>query len=195
MSKIVRPLLALLALMFFVGCASTIPHVIVPDYGKRGIALIAVMPVKNVSSDPKSSEMLRDKLVEELYFKGYPNIPLKMIDEKLAGVYGESGEPPSPQLVGEMLKVDAVLYPTLNESRMGRGMIYASTVADAEFQLRSAKTGEVLWQVRYRAVYRHYDVTRRRLELKASRIYEQAIREVVTRALETLPDGPDALGS
>ena len=28
------------------------------------------MPVNNSSADPKSAEMLRTKLVEELYFKG-----------------------------------------------------------------------------------------------------------------------------
>ncbi len=67
------------------GCAAKIPHVIMPDYAKRGTRLIAVMPVRNSTSDPKSAEMLRAKLVEELYFKGYPRIPLKVIDEKMAG--------------------------------------------------------------------------------------------------------------
>jgi hypothetical protein len=153
------------------------------------------MPVGNISSDPKSSEMLRGKLVEELYFKGYPKIPLKVIDEKLSGVFAASGEKLSPQSVGEILKVDAVLYPTLNESRMGRGILYATTAVDAEFELRSAKTGESLWHVRYRTVRRNYGFSHKSLELKASQVYEQAIQEVVNRALGTLPDGPDAIGS
>ena len=196
MVKIFRPLLLLLVLIFIAGCAAKIPHAIVPDFGKRGTRLIAVMPVKNISSDPKSAGMLRAKLVEELYFKGYPRIPLRVIDEKIAGVsFVGSVDRVSPQLVGEMLKVDAALYATLNESRMGSGIIYASTVAEAGFELRSTKTGEILWRVRHREVYRNYGFSRKDLELKSSQVYEQAIQDVLNRALETLPDGPDAGGS
>lgn len=196
MVKIFRLLLLLLALPVLIGCAAKIPHVIISDFDKRGTKLIAVMPIRNSTSDPKSAEMLRAKLVEELYFKGYPRIPLRVIDEKMAGMtLVGPGEKVSPQRMGEMLKVDAVLYPTLNEGRMGSSVIYASTVAEAEFELISAKTGESLWRVRHRAVYRNYGFTRKQLELKSSRVYEPAIQEVVTRALETLPDRQDAGGS
>ena len=195
MVKTLRPLWLLLVLIFIAGCAAKIPHAIVSDFGKRGTRLIAVMPVKNISSDAKSGVMLRAKLVEELYFKGYPRVPLRLIDEKLAGVSAGSEVEVSPQVVGEVLKVDAALYPTLNESRMGSGILYASTVAEAEFELRSTKTGEILWRVRHQEVYRNYGFSRKNLELKSSQVYEQAIDDVVNRALETLPDGPDASGS
>jgi len=194
-AKIFRFILLGAAFSVLVGCATKIPHMIVSDFDKKGARLIAVMPIKNGASDPKSAEMLRAKLVEELYFKGYPRIPLRVIDEKVAGVSSGSGKRVSPQQVGEILKVDAVLYPTLNEGRMGSSAIYASTVAEAEFELFSAKTGERLWHVRHRAVYRNYGFTRKHLELKSSQVYELAIQEVVNRALETLPDGPDAGGS
>jgi len=195
MVKTLRPLWLLLVLIFIAGCAAKIPHAIVSDFGKRGTRLIAVMPVKNISSDAKSGVMLRAKLVEELYFKGYPRVPLRLIDEKLAGVSAGSEVEVSPQVVGEILKVDAALYPTLNESRMGSGILYASTVAEAGFELRSTKTGEILWRVRHQEVYRNYGFSRKNLELKSSQVYEQAIDDVVNRALETLPDGPDASGS
>ena len=155
------------------------------------------MPVKNSdSSDPTSAEMLRVKLVEELYFKGYPRIPVRVIDEQIARApFAGGGEKVSPQRVGEMLKVDAVLYPVLHESRMGSSILFAATVAEAEFELFSTKTGESLWRVRHRVVYRHYGFTRKQLELKSSLTYEPSIQEVITRALETLPDGPAAGGS
>jgi hypothetical protein len=196
MSHIFRMLLLLLVLPALISCAATIPHMIISDFDKKETRLIVVMPIKYGSSDPKLAELLRAKLVEELYFKGYPRIPLRVIDEKIAEVsFVGSVDKVSPQLVGEMLKVDAVLYPTLNESRMGSSIISASTVAEAEFELFSAKTGESLWRVRHRVVYRNYGFTRKHLELKSSRIYEPAIQEVVTRVLETLPDGPYAGGS
>ena len=153
------------------------------------------MPVKIISSDEKSGAMLRAKLVEELYFKGYPRIPFRSIDEKLAGVFAGGKVEVSPQVVGEILKVDALLYPTLNKSRMGSSVLYASTVVAAEFELRSTKTGEILWRVRHQEVYRNYALSRRNMELKSSKVYEQAIEAVVNRALETLPDSPDTSGN
>ena len=195
MVRTVRLLLLFLVAHFLAGCASKIPHLIVSDYDKRGTRLIAVMPVGSGPPDQKSAEMLRTKLVEELYFKGYPKIPLKAIDEKLAIMSPGGGEKPDPKAVGELLKVDALLYPTLKESRMGSGIIYATTAVEAEFELLNAKTGERLWRVQYRVIYRNYGFSRRQVELKSSQVYEPALQEVVNRALETLPDGPDAIGS
>ena len=184
-----------LVALFLAGCASKIPHLIVSDYDKRGTRLVAVMPVGSGAPDQKSAEMLRTKLLEELYFKGYPKIPLSLIDEKLATISPGKGKTLDPRAVGETLKVDALLYPTLKESVMGSGVMYAATAVEAEFELLSAKTGERLWHVQYRVIYRNYGFSRRQVELKSSQVYESALQEVVNRALETLPDGPDAIGS
>jgi len=195
MVRTARPLRLFLGVLFLAGCAAKIPHVIVPDYDKQGTRLIAVMPVGSSLTDQKSAEMLRTKLVEELYFKGYPKIPLNVIDEKLATMSPGSGEKLDPKAVGEMLKVDALLYSRLKESGMGSGIIYAATTVDAEFELLSVKTGKRLWRVQHRVIYRNYGFSRRQVELKSSQVYEPALQEVVNRALETLPDGPDAIGS
>jgi hypothetical protein len=195
MVKISRPLSLLFVLMTITGCSAKIPHALVPDFGEKGTRLIAVMPVKNVSSDAKSGVMLRAKLVEELYFKGYRRIPLRLIDEKLVGVSAGSEVEVAPQVVGEILKVDAALYTTLHEGRRGSGALYASTVAGAEFELRSTKTGEILWRVRHREVYRNYGFSSDNMELKSSKVYEKVIGDCVNRALETLPDSPDISGN
>jgi hypothetical protein len=191
--NIFRPLSVWVALIFLAGCAAKIPHTIVPDYAKRGTSLIAVMPASNAEADPKSAGMLRAKLAEELYFKGYPKLPLKAVDEALAGMPTGAGGKVSPQSIGERLKVDAVLYTTVYESRTSRRIIYAPTTVDAQFELLSTKTGESLWRVRYRITKRNYGFTQKQLELKSSLVYEEAIHEVVNRALETLPDGPDGI--
>lgn len=195
MAKTLRPLVLLLVLIFVAGCAAKIPHAIVTDFGKRGTRLIAVMPVKNISSDVQSGLMLRAKLVEELYFKGYARVPVRSIDEKLAGISAGSQMEVSAQIVGEILKVDAALYPTLSESRMGSGILYASTVVEAGFELRSTKTGEILWSARHQETYHNFGISRKNLELQSSQVFEKAIEDVINRALETLPDGTDASGS
>lgn len=188
-----RPFWILVAFIFLAGCAAKVPHKIVPDYSKRGTKLVAIMPVSGGSTDPKSVGMLRTKLAEELYFKGYPRIPFQMVDEALTGIpAGADGKIP-PLSVGERLKVDAVLYATIHESGMRRLIFYAPTTVDLEFELRSTKTGESLWRVRSRTTKRNYGFTKTQLELKSSQIYEVTIYEVVNRALETLPDGPDGI--
>jgi len=184
-----------LIVFFLAGCGAKIPHVIVPDYDKRATRLIAVMPVGDTVTDQKSAEMLRTILVEELYFKGYPKIPLTVVDEKLATMSAGRSKKVDPKAVGKMLKVDAVLYSTLKESVMGSGILTAATAVEAEFELLSAITGESLWHAQYRVTYRSYGFSRKQLELKSSQIYESALQDVVKRALETLPDGPDAIGS
>jgi hypothetical protein len=196
MSKSFRLVLLLMGLIFLAGCAGKIPHMLVPDYGKKGTRLVAVLPVRNLGSDAGTASLLRVKLIEELYFKGYPKIPPQWIDERLATVPAVGGEGAlSPQLLGEMLKVDAVLYATLKEGLTPVTLIYSPVAVDAEFELKSARTGESLWRVRYRAVHRNYGFSRKSLELKSSQVYEAAIQELLNRAMETLPDGPDALGS
>ena len=194
MSKSFRLVLLLMGVIFLAGCAGKIPHVLVPDYSKKGTRLVAVLPVRNLESDAGTAAMLRVKLIEELYFKGYPKIPPQWIDERLATVPTLGGTP-SPQLLGEVLNVDAVLYTTLKEGLKPVTLIYSPVAVDAEFELKSARTGESLWRVCYRAVHRNYGFSRRSLELKSSQAYEPVIQEILTRALETLPDGPDAIGS
>ena len=193
-SKRFRLILFFLGLIFLAGCAGKAPHLLVPDYGKQGTRLVAVLPVRNMEFDAGTASVLRAKLIEELYFKGYPKIPPKWIDERLAAVPVDGGNL-SPQLLGKMLNVDAVLYTTLKEGRTSVTLLYSPVAVDAEFELKSARTGESLWRVHYRAVHRNYGFSRKSLELKSCQVYEPAIQEVLNRALETLPDGPDAIGS
>jgi hypothetical protein len=189
-----RFVLCIMVFIFLAGCAGKIPHMLAPDYGKKGTRLVAVLPVRNMDSDNGTASVMREKLIEELYFKGYPKIPPKWIDERLAAVPGGGGEL-SPQAVGKMLNVDAVLYTTLKEGRTSVTLISSSSAVDAEFELKSASTGESLWRVHYRMAHRNYGFSRKSLELKSCQVYEAAIQEVLNRALETLPDGPDAIGS
>jgi hypothetical protein len=196
MSKSIRLVLLLTGLIFLAGCAGKIPHKLIADYGKKGTRLVAVLPVRNLESDAGTASVLRVKLIEELYFKGYPKISPQLIDERLATVSAGKGDGDlSPQLLGEMLNVDAVLYTTLKKGLTPVTLLYSPVAVDAEFELKSARTGESLWRVRYRAVHRNYGFSRKSLELKSSQVYEPVIQELLTRALETLPDGPDAIGS
>jgi hypothetical protein len=176
----------IMALMLLLGCAAKIPHMIVPEYNKRGTRLIAVMPVINKSSDEKAAAMLREKVLEALFQKGYPKIPLQVIDDKIPA----NGNPDLNK-VRDLLNVDAVMLITLEECTRSVTLLFAKTYVAASFVLKNVKTGEVLWEVRHRAGERNFDVTRKGAELKSVQVYEPIMQEVVDRSMDTLPDGPD----
>ena len=194
--KRLKQLSIVISVMFmFLGCASKIPHMLASDYSKKGMRLIAVMPVKNHTTDTNASKVLREMVVNELYFKGYPKIPISIIDEKLSSTYGSKmdfshGDVP-PKVMGELLGVDAVLYCALIESKTSYVFMYARTLIDVTFELRSTKTGETLWSTRYNMVKRSFGVSRKQLEMEAYQVYEPAIQEAVDKAMKTLPDCSD----
>lgn len=188
----------LFAMVLFLlpGCRSKAPAVI-PDYAKT-IKLLAVLPVKNNTTDEKAAQILRQKVLDELYFKGYKKVPLKLIDEKLSLIFKDNprslqGDIP-PQTVRELLGVDAVMYCTLKEIHTSYGFFYAPTRISASFEMRSARTGETLWRGQWRDVERSFGYSKKDVELKAIQVYESVIQAVVDGALKTLPDGPELPG-
>ncbi|MDP2268243.1 MAG: DUF799 family lipoprotein [Deltaproteobacteria bacterium] len=176
------------------GCGFRATHVIVPDYVKKTIRLVVLMPVDDQANDKIAARMLREKMLEELYYKGYPKIPLDLIDAQLRklGQGNRTGEGSiSPQAVGDLLKVDAVMYCTLSKSGASLHFLYAPTSISAICELKSAKTGEILWRASFGVVERNFGYSRYDVERKAVQVYEAAIQKVVNKFMETLPDGPD----
>jgi hypothetical protein len=178
------------------GCGFRTTPVSIPGYADKGVRLIAVMPVKAKTADPELAKLMREKILEALYFKGYPRISVGVIDGALAKIYDkvpDRGADISPQAVRSLLAVDAVLYVTLNECRTSTTWLYATTSVSAGFELRDGKTGETLWKAQPQNVERNFDITKQRLERTIYQVLEPAIQEVVGKALKGLPDGPDAV--
>jgi hypothetical protein len=154
------------------------------------------MPVKAQAADPELTRLMRERVVETLYFKGYPKIPVDVIDDALTKVHdnpSDSGADISPQAVRSILNVDAVFYVTLNECRTATTYLYAATMISAVFELRDGKTGATIWTAQPRNVERNFDVTKQRLEQTVYQVLEPAIQDMVEKALQALPDGPDII--
>lgn len=75
---------ALLALMILAGCSVGKQAAVMKEShsNRKDVRLIAVIPVLNGASDQQAALMLRDKVLNALYFKGYPRIPFQLVDEK-----------------------------------------------------------------------------------------------------------------
>jgi hypothetical protein len=199
MSKKSFYLCAFLIILLMMGCGSKKPSTLMlkPGGARAMPRSIAVLPVINHVADPMIGRIVRQRAIDELFFKGYPKIPAQMIDEKLAGVYegqSVSSEGVPPTTVGELTGVDAVLYCTIREMKTSYRFMYAPTQVELSFEMRSAKTGETLWQGRHSVSERNFGFTRRNLEMKSFQDYEAAIGEIFKKVMKTFPEGPDTRG-
>jgi hypothetical protein len=192
--KITAVMLCFMVPFLISGCGKKVPKAAPEEAVKKpAIRLIAVLPVDNRSSDPLAARILRERVLQEIFHRGYPKIPFAVMDEKLAKNYKDAARM-APQTAGALLGADAVLYCTLLDWRTSILYLYARTKVSARFELRSAKTGETLWKAGHEAGKRNYDITRERLEMETLQAYEPAIHEIVDRAFQTFPDGPDFIG-
>jgi hypothetical protein len=157
------------------------------------VKTIAVMPVDIKAGNRDAARMIREDLVEELYFKGYSKIPMEMVDAAVADFKkrdGASGGTAPPQVVGSMLGVDAVMYTTLIDASTTYKYVYAPVNVAAVFELKDVNRGETIWRYESKAVDRDYGVTKNSLELGTTKIFESVVHDVVKKAMENLPDGP-----
>ena len=193
MTKKILLLYTLLPLLAFTGCgsknASTLkqaPSQVIPQ-------MIAVVPATNHAGDPLISRIVRQKVIDNLYFKGYPKIEARTIDERLARLYGDmsfASESISPAVIGELTGADAVLYSSVTEMRTSYHFMYARTYVELSFEMRSTKTGETIWQTKQKSSERNFGFSKKNLENKASISYETAIDDIFEKVMKKFPESP-----
>ena len=182
------------------GCSTKLPYVLNPNYDQNSTRIIALLPVENktVDDDGKTFQLLRTRLFEELYFKGYPKLPLDLIDKKLESLYANGVKGRSaivaPQALKDLVGADAGLYCTIMEGRKPEKLFYAPITIAIRCELRSAQTGEIIWNAQGESTSRNFDFTHEGLERKSHEALEAVIEEVVNKVIKTLPDGPNLRG-
>jgi hypothetical protein len=179
-------------------CSSKSPYNMKDENDQSATKIIAVLAVDNKTADSKASVLLRNKILDELYFKGYTKVFPEIIDKKLEPLYSKEKKGGTgivaPQVLKELVGADAVMYCTLIESKRSVGWFYAPVSIAVSCQLRSTQTGDVLWNAEYKSTSRNIDVTSNRLEIKSRAAFEEVMEEVVNKVMETLPDGPKLQG-
>ncbi len=180
----------MIMLLILSGCGKKVKTAATPVLGDQKPKQIAVLPVINKAGEPDAARILRDKTVDELYEKGYMRVPPKTIDEKLSRYY-KDGSLVSPQVVGDLLKVDAVLYCTLSEWKRSVVLAYGVISVRADFLLRSTKNGEVLWKESKRVDKRSLHPLRKEIRELILLDYEPAVHDLVDAAIASLPNGPN----
>jgi hypothetical protein len=187
--------LTIIVPLIIAGCSSQPPYKVKNDNVAK---IIVVMAVDNKTTDSKASVLLRNKIINELYLKGYTKVSPEIIDKKLGPLYSEVGKGSygivAPHVVNELVGADAVMYCALIESNRLVGWFYAPVSIAVRCDLRSAQTGEVIWSAEYKSNSKNFDITGNRLEIKSRAAFEEVMDEVITKVIETLPDGPKLQG-
>lgn len=179
-------------------CTSHAPRMLKSSQDPAEIKVIALLPVECRAADAKVSRMLREKLFKELQFKGYPSVAADLIDSKLMPMTGSKDAVKTaviaPKAIEELLGADGAMYCSLKESETSTKLFYAPVTISVSCELRSTKTGEMLWNAQHKTTNRSFDFFRTRLDMKSRGDLESAMEEAVTKVMETLPYGPKLRG-
>ncbi len=198
-TRIVRwPFLAI-TVVFFLGCAAGAHHSLPPDYKDRAPRSIAVLPVLNETVSLKAPEMLRPILLNKVSLKGYETPALAFIDGRLREKeIHEAGQVNTltPQELGNLLGVDALLYAYVTEFSTTYLLAYASMTVGARFELKDTKTGEKLWESDHQVKESKLGLDQKSLgdtmQFAAAQSYAPYAQKLVDESFQTLPNGSRA---
>ncbi len=186
---------AIIILIVIAGCSSKATKKADVDPEKNLVNIIAVLPVENKTQDDVAPGLLRIRIIDELYFKGYSKISPDLIDRRLNELNTEDNKEKinniAPRTINELVGADGVLYSTLNKSTKGKGFFYRPITLSLTCELRKSENGEIVWKGQYNATSRNFAFTRKGLDMKYYKAYEEVIEELVNKIMETIPYGPN----
>ncbi len=110
---------------------------------------IAVLPMYNVTTSLDGAEFVREKFTKELGKRHYAVMETakvnSILQEQTGISLGSQLEMTSPEVLGEILGVDALIYGYLLDFDDVILGLYNARVVRAGFKMVDASTGEVLW--------------------------------------------------
>lgn len=177
------------------GCAGNSQNLIHKNTkDKISAKTIAILPMEAMNADYRDVQLLRTRIFEQMFFKGYSKIALKEIDARLESFKGNTGKAKTSETVSDILKnsfnADAAMSCTLKKENKFL-FIYAPVRITVICELRNTDTDEVVWKAQTQSVKRNFDFTKKRLQKKSMEDLESLIDEASRKVLETLPDGPN----
>ena len=195
--EMILKLLLFMGIALCLGCAGGAPHNVAPDYKDRAIRSVAVLPVLNETVSLKAPEVFRPLLLNKLSLKGYETPSLSVIDGRLREKdIREAGQVNSltPQELGKLLGVDALLYAYVTEFSTTYIVAYASMTVGARFELKGTKTGDKLWDSEHQLKESKFGLDSKAvgeaLQFAAGQSYTPYAQKVIDVSFTTLPDGP-----
>jgi len=170
---------------------------LVPNYKENIPRSVAVLPMLNETVNLKAAEVFRPIVQQKVVHKGYHTPAASFIDQRLRekGIH-EAGQVNtlSPQELGKLLGVEAVLFSTVTDFSTTYLLAYASMTVGARFELVDVKNGEKLWtsdhQVKETKIATDRKSMEDTLKFAALQSYTPYTQRVTDACFATLPNGP-----
>lgn len=137
---------AAVTLSLLAACASKGPIV---RHSEPFPSKFAVLPMSNLSVDLQGPMVVRNVLETRLAASAYDLANAQEVDDKLKQIGITDGgqlNATTPQKLGLLLGVDALLYGELVEFKNMNIGVYANRVVEAKLKLVDAKTGQTIWE-------------------------------------------------
>ena len=177
-------------------CSASNSELMKSDSSKDRINVIILMPIDNKTKDARLQKLLNARLLEELRFKGYPQIEASVNGGRswMQDNTKDEGKTNLTLLknISGVSGADAAMYCTLQESKASASVFYSPATVSVRCELRSTKTGETIWDAQHRSTRRSFDM--RNSSLNTGGALESALDDVVGKVMETLPYGPKLRG-
>jgi hypothetical protein len=181
-ARVFLPAICAALFICMLACAAREPQVVNKPATPDNVSVIALLPVACAPKDAEISRILKDKLLKELHFKGYPPVA------------AFQGNAVTSRTDRNQSMPDAAMQCSILENTASKRLFYAPVTVSLACELRSTETGEILWAARHRATCRSFDLFRDRLDMKTRGSLESVLEETVAKVLESLPYGPQLRG-
>jgi hypothetical protein len=147
MVKLIKYSAVLSLLFFFAGC--NLPHPPLPYDPANPLKRVAILPMKNDTTDVDGPTIVRQKMAEALENRSYVVKDIKETDQILRdqmGInLGGQLDMTTAQKLGETLGVEGVLYGTVMDfDETTTGILNVKQVR-GKFKLVNTQTGQVVW--------------------------------------------------
>lgn len=147
MKRLYSLFLLVSAALFLTACAPAIRYYR-PD-PSNPVYTVAVLPMYNVTNDVGGAERVREEFEKRLAGRQYSVLPIKEVDLRLLDsmgiTLGDQLELTTPQLLGEALGVDGVVYGYLLDFDDITTGLYNVKKVRAAFKLVETRSGSVIW--------------------------------------------------
>ena len=146
MNKAAKLIAVLLPFIILSGCITIPEKKFAPSIPTK---TVAVLPLKNDTTDVTGPEMVRKRLIKALKRHRYNVKPVKEVDEilrdQMGATLGGQLETASPKTLGEILKVKYVFFGTLIDFGEITTGVYNVRKVRAKFKLVNTETGDTVW--------------------------------------------------
>lgn len=119
-----------------------------PEFQQLRPRTLAVLPFDNMSTDLDATPLVRPIIAERLSALGYQIKPLDEVDQILQDngvLISHDVYAFTPEELGGMLGVDAVVFGTVTDFTTKYVVLYASVSVGLKLDLTDCRTGSVLW--------------------------------------------------